>query len=212
MSDVVPGVRSSRQVWAAPGSSHDRLIAVLRFALPVSIGVLAAFLVTAPLTAGGDVSFLLAKSSVQIAKQRLKIEAATYRGEDSKGRPFELQAASAIQKSSAEPVVQLNGLAARIGLADGPADITANHGRYDMSKEQVALDGPIKVTAADGYDLDTSDATIDLKTREMQSAGAVTGTTPQGSFSANHMSADLQNRSVSLNGDARLRIVPRRTK
>ena len=44
MSDVARRIRSTRQVWAAPGGSHDRLIGFLGFALPSAIGVLAAFL------------------------------------------------------------------------------------------------------------------------------------------------------------------------
>ncbi|HEX7657557.1 MAG: LPS export ABC transporter periplasmic protein LptC [Sphingomonas sp.] len=212
MSDVARRIRSTRQVWAAPGGSHDRLIGFLGFALPSAIGVLAAFLVLAPLTRSGDASFLLAKNNVAVAQERLKIEAATYRGEDSKGRAFQLTAGSAIQKSSAEPIVHLNDLAAQIELTNGPARIIANQGRYDMDKEQVKLDGPIHFRDADGYKLDTSDATVDLRTRKMESSGAVTGSAPQGSFSADHMSADLESRTVSLNGNARLRIVPGRTK
>ena len=212
MSDTARRLRSARQIWAAPGSRHDTVVAVLRFVLPAAIGVLAAFLVLSPLATGGDVSFLLAKNNVQVAKQRMKIETARYRGQDSKGRAFELDAHSAVQQSSATPVVDIDGLKAQIGLADGPATIDANQGRYDMRQEKVALDGPIKVRATNGYKLDTSDAVIDLKTRKLQSQGAVTGQTPQGSFSANHMSADLQNQSVSLDGNARLRIVPGRAK
>lgn len=212
MSEVARQIRSARQVWAAPGSSHDRLIGSLRLILPMAIGVLAAFLVMAPLTRSGDASFLLAKNNVEVAKERLRIEQADYRGQDSKGRPFSLTADSAIQKSSAEPIVRLNGLAAAIGLADGPARIVANQGRYDMKTEKVALDGPITFRSAGGYKLDTSDATVDLKTRTMNSHGAVTGSAPQGTFSADHMSANLENRSVSLDGHARLRIVPGRNK
>lgn len=208
MSEVARQIHSARQIWAAPGSSHDRLIGTLRVALPIAIGVLAAFLVMAPLTRSGDASFLLAKDKVAVAQDRLKIERAHYRGQDSKGRPFELVANSAVQKSSAEPVVRMTGLAAQIGLADGPARIVANQGRYNMTSEQVALDGPITFRSAGGYTLDTSDATIDLKNRTMQSQGAVTGSAPQGTFSADHMSANLENRSVSLDGHARLRIVP----
>ncbi|TPG16700.1 LPS export ABC transporter periplasmic protein LptC [Sphingomonas koreensis] len=212
MSDAARGMRTARQIWAAPGGRHDRLIGFLGFALPVAIGILAAFLVMAPLTRSGDASFLLAKDNVAIAHDRLKIEAATYRGEDSVGRPFELRAGSALQKSSAEPIVRLNALSASLGLTDGPANIVANQGHYNMDNEQVTLDGPIKFRAANGYKLDTNDATLDLKTRKMRSAGAVTGVVPQGSFSANHMSADLDSHSVSLDGNARLRIVPGRTK
>jgi len=212
MSEVARQIHSARQVWAAPGSSHDRLIGTLRIVLPIAIGVLAAFLVMAPLTRNGDASFLLAKNNVEVAQDRLKIERARYRGQDSKGRPFELTANSAVQKSSAEPIVRMQGLAAEIGLADGAARIVAGQGRYDMKSEQVALDGPITFRSQGGYALDTANATIDLKNRTMRSQGAVTGSAPQGTFSADHMSADLENRSVSLDGHARLRIVPGRNK
>jgi lipopolysaccharide export system protein LptC len=212
MSSIAVRERSRRQSWAAPGSSHDTLVRTLGVALPVAIGVLFAFLVLAPLTAGGDVSFVLDKNKVEVAQERLKIKSATYRGQDGKGQKFAIQAGSAIQKSSAEPVVQLNQLAADIQLSDGPARIKADTGRYDMDTEQVKLVGPVAVTAPDNYRLDTSDATIDLKRRSMQSAGRATGTVPQGTFSANAMSANLEDRTVTLNGNARLRIVPGRTK
>jgi len=211
-SPVARRVRSARQDWAAPGGSHDRFVAIARVGLPTAIGVLAAFLVMAPLTAGGDVSFVLDKNKVDVATERMKLQAAQYRGEDSKGQPFRLNAGSAIQKSSAEPIVQLNALAAQIQLSDGPAQIKANTGRYDMDTQKVQLDGPLNFTAAGGYDLKTNDATLDLANRTMQSGGAVTGTVPQGNFSANKLRADLEGRTVTLDGNARLRIVPRGTK
>jgi lipopolysaccharide export system protein LptC len=213
MSEAVATLRTPRQIWALPGSSHDRIIGALRIALPVSIGVLAAFLVMAPLTTAGDVSFLVDKNKVEVAKERLRIQAATYRGEDGKGQPFALTASSAVQKSSAEPIVQLHQLAARIQLADGPAHFAANHGHYDMSSQQVTIDGPVRFIATGGYQLDTQDATIDLKTQQMRSGGNMaTGTVPQGNFSASRLNADLETHVVKLDGNARLRIVPRRSR
>ncbi len=212
MSDARRPARTARQIWASPGSSHDRLVTIARIALPTGIGVLAAFLVMAPLTAAGDVSFVLDKNKVEVARERLKIRAAQYRGQDSKGQPFTLDAGSAIQQSSAEPIVHLNALAAQLQLSDGPARIAANTGRYDMDTEKVQLDGPLNFTAANGYDLKTNDATIDMKARTMVSGGAVTGTVPQGRFSADKLHADLEGRTVTLDGNARLRFVPRRTK
>jgi len=212
MSDLARQVRSARQLWAAPGGQHDRVIAFSRFVLPVLIGVLAAFLVTAPLTMSGDVSFLLDKKKVDVATERLRIQSALYRGADQKGRPFSLRAGSAVQKSSSEPIVRLTTLAAEMRLADGPANLNADSGRYDIAQQRVMVDGPIHFTAANGYDLKTNNATLDLKTRMLQSGGAVTGTVPQGRFSANAMSADLEKQSVTLDGNARLRIVPQRTR
>lgn len=209
MSDVAVRERTARQRWAAPGSRHDRIVAITHWLLPVLIGVLAAFLVMAPLTTAGDVSFVLDKNKVEVAKERLKIQRAQYRGADTKGQPFVLNAGSAVQKSSAEPIVQLNQLAAQIRLQDGPALLTAPKGRYDMESERVDVDGPIAFRGPDGYTLDTNNATVDLKSRRLQSGGAVTGTLSQGTFSANRLDADLEARTVTLRGNARLRVNPR---
>lgn len=210
MAGFVIPPRTPRQIWAAPGSRHDHLVALLRVVLPIAVGVLAAFLVLMPLTTGGDVSFLLDKNKVEVAKERLRLQSAQYRGTDGKGQPFTLTAGSAVQKSSAEPIVRIDQLAARLQLSDGPARIVSPKGRYDMDSQRVTLVGPVNVVAADGYKLDTTDSTIDLKTRHMQSGGAVTGTVPQGDFSAKQMTADLENHIVRLDGNARLRIVPRK--
>jgi lipopolysaccharide export system protein LptC len=212
VSDLALHQRSRRQVWAAPGSRHDRVVGIAAWLLPVLVGVLFAFLVMAPLTSGGDVSFVLDKNKVEVAKERLKIQAAQYRGQDGKGRPFTLDAGSAVQRSSAEPVVELNRLLAGIQLEDGPARLQAGSGRYDMDSEQVTIPGAVTFRAANGYALDTSDATVDLKTRRLASDGDVTGSARQGTFSADRLRADLEARTVTLDGHARLRIVPGRAK
>lgn len=210
MSELAQRARSARQIWAAPGSSHDRIVAIARAALPIGIGVLSAFLVMAPLFKPGDVSFVLDKNKVEVAKERMRLQAATYRGEDSKGQPFALNAGSAVQKSSAEPIVRLNDLAASIQLTDGPARLVADQGRYDMDTEQVKIDGPIRFTGPNNYRLDTSDATVDLKSRQLTGTGRVSGTTNQGVFSGEQMTADLEQRTVRLSGNARLRLQPGR--
>jgi lipopolysaccharide export system protein LptC len=212
MSEAAVSVRTARQIWAAPGSNHDRVIGILRIALPLLIGILSAFLVMMPLAGTGDVSFLLDKNKVEVAKERLRIQSATYRGEDDKGQAFRLNAGSAVQKTSAEPVVQLNQLSAEIGLTDGPATLVADRGHYNLDSQQVTVDGPLRFNATGGYQLDTNDATVDLKTRRLRSGGAVTGTVPQGNFSASRLTADLETHVVRLDGNARLRIAPRRAR
>ena len=206
------GERSARQRWAAPGSRHDRVVAVARVVLPTAIGVLSAFLVMAPLTASGDVSFVLDKNKVEVARERLKIQRAQYRGQDDKGQAFALNAGAAVQQSSSVPIVQINGMSADLTLEDGPATLRADKGRYDLNTEQMKVDGPIAFRGPNGYRLDTSDATIDLKSKTMRSEGKVTGTVPQGNFSGDRLAADLEGRVVRITGNARLRIVPRRTK
>ncbi|HEX7783738.1 MAG TPA: LPS export ABC transporter periplasmic protein LptC [Sphingobium sp.] len=198
--------RNARHHWALPGGSHDRLVTFLKGALPVGIGVLSAFLAIAPFSNSGEVSFVLDKKKVEVAKERMRVTEALYRGEDSKGQPFSLRAGSAVQKTSAVPLVDLNEMSARILLSDGPAVLDARKGRYDMQTEKVAIDGPVQFQSAGGYRLTTRDVNIDLKERTMRSQGRVDGRMPVGTFTADHLEADMAGKTVTLNGRARLRI------
>jgi lipopolysaccharide export system protein LptC len=204
--------RSALQRWAAPGGRHDRLIARARIALPAIIGVLSAGLVFVPLASRSEVSFVLAKDNVQIARERMRVTSATYRGEDGKGQPFQLTAGSAVQATSRDPVVKLNDLTATILLKDGPASLHADTGRYDMDREIVSVVGPVVFASSGGYRLQTRDVAIGLKSRKLASGGPVDGQMPLGSFSANHIEADLAARSVTLEGRARLHIVQARAR
>jgi lipopolysaccharide export system protein LptC len=202
-------MRSERQLWAAPGSAHDHLVAVLRIVLPAAVGVVAAMMVFLPLTSGSEVSFVLDKNKVEVSKERLKVEAASYRGQDNKGQPFVLTAQSALQKSAADPIVDMQQLVAEMQLPNGIAKLQAPSGRFNPINQQVEVAGPITFDGPNGYSLKSNAATVDLKTKTMNGSSGVSGTVPQGTFSANTMSADLDNRSVELDGHVRLRIAPR---
>lgn len=207
MSEQAERVRRERRHWAVPGSSHDRVIRIARLLIPIGIGATAALLATAPIAIGRDISFVLAKDRVAVARERLRVSKAQYRGEDGRGQPFMISAGSAVQARSSDPVVRLTELAAVIYLKEGPAAIAAKRGRYDMKSEQVAVDGPVLFKTADGYRLLTRDVSIDLKSRRVVSHGNVDGRMPLGTFHANHLRADLVARTVTLDGGARLHIV-----
>jgi lipopolysaccharide export system protein LptC len=207
MSEAAISKRTARQNWAAPGSSHDSLIRVLRVVLPAAIGMLTAFLAVAPLTTGKDLSFVLDKDKVAVAKERLRVTAANYRGQDSKGQAFILHAGSAVQHSSTDPIVRLSTLTARLALPEGPSVLAANQGRYDMDNEKMAIDGPVLFRSADGYRLLTRDVDVDMKTRKLASRGPAQGSMPIGTFSGDRMTADLTQRIVTLEGRGRLHIV-----
>ena len=207
MSEAALRLRSARQAWAAAGSNHDRLIGALRIVLPAAIVLLAALLAAAPMLGGRDISFVLSKDRVAVAKERLRVSDAVYRGEDDKGQPFKLRAGSAVQATSQVPIVRLADLTGEILLDDGPATVTARTGRYDMDKQTVAIDGAVSFRTADGYRLDTRDVAVDLPTRRIASGSAVDGTMPLGTFAGDRLDADLTTRTVVLTGRARLHIV-----
>ena len=49
---------------------------------------------------------------------------------------------------------------------------------------------------------------VNLPEKTLVGSGGVSGAVPAGTFSANTLRADLDARTVSLNGNARLRMVP----
>lgn len=198
--------RSRRQNWASSGSPHDRMIRVLQIALPAIVGALIAVLLFAPFGHRSEIGFMVAKDKIDVATQRLRVVAARYTGSDTSGRAFSLTAADAVQHSNADPIVRLRDLSALIGLADGPATLAADMGQYDPRTERVAIDGPLRFVAADGYRIDTSNVAIDLNASSLSSDHAVNGQLPIGHFSADRLDADLGSRTVRLSGHARLRI------
>jgi lipopolysaccharide export system protein LptC len=205
MSELADLERTQRQKWATPGGRHDRLIRSLRVVLPSIIGALVAILAFSPFAGTQELSFVLAKDEVNMARERMRLTEALYRGEDSKGRPFSLRAGSAVQKSSAEPILRMTDMAGRIIMDDGPAALIAGNGLYDLDKETMRVTGPLAFQSA-GYNMVASNVELALKTRKMQSFGPVSGRTKVGTFRANRLSADLNTRVVRLDGGVHLRI------
>lgn len=201
-------LRTQRQRSAAPGGAHDRMVKFLAAALPVAVGVVAALMVITPLSPRGEVSFLLDRKKVEVIDERLRADRALYRGVDDKGRPFSLTAGEAVQRSSAEGIVRVRDLAARLLLPEGPAQIVALAGQYDLSSDRVDVPDTVRFSAADGYAMQLEGVTVDLPKRTITGAGGVTGTVPAGSFSAQRLEVDLDARTVSLIGNARLRMEP----
>jgi lipopolysaccharide export system protein LptC len=205
MSELADLERTQRQRWAMPGGRHDRLIRSMRVVLPSIIGMLVAVLAFSPFSGKQELSFVLDKDEVSMSRERMRLTEALYRGEDSKGQPFSLRAGSAVQNSSAEPVLNMTALAGQILLKDGPASIVAQRGTYDLNKETMRVNGPLAVNSP-GYDMVASNVELSMKTRTMQSFGPVSGRTKVGTFSAGRLSANLDTRVVRLDGGVRLRI------
>ena len=207
MAEAAVPERLVKHRWAEPGSAHDRLVRWSKVVLPSAVGVLIAVLALAPLDKKGDVSFILDKKKVQSAPESMRVEAARYTGTDDKGQMFEIVANRAIQPSSDNPIVDINGMLARLNQNQGPMIIAANQGQYNIDTQQVAILGPVKVTGADGFRLNTRDVTVDMKQRQLASHGPAAGEMRLGQFQAQQIRANLTDRTVVLDGGARLKIV-----
>jgi lipopolysaccharide export system protein LptC len=206
MSDRADGRRAAKRGWAAPGGAHDWLMRLLKIVLPAGVGLLLAYLLLSPLSKEKEISFLLDKNKVDVARERMKMQSAEYRGLDDQGRPFTIRAAQAVQAKSSVPIVDIGGMAARIQLKDGPATIAADRARYNIETQKADVIGPILFTAANGYRLETRDVALDLNKHTAVSGGGVQGRMRLGRFTAGGMNVDLPQRRVVLTGRPRLHI------
>ena len=201
-------LRNQRQHFAAPDGSHDRLVTFLGRALPMGVGIVAALMIITPLSPGTEVSFLLDRNKVAMIDERLSVSNAMYRGQDDGGRPFSLTAGEAVQRSSREGIVRMEDMMAQILLRDGPARISAKGGAYDIDAEVMTVDGPLRLSAADGYTMTARGVSVDLQSRVMVGDGRVEGEVPAGTFEADRIEVDIDERKISLRGSARLTMRP----
>ena len=208
MTDKADQERTRRQKSAAPGGARDRTLRLLAGALPAGVGVVAAVMILAPLGPRGEISFLLDRNKVALTQDRLRVDHAMYRGSDNKGRPFSLTSTNALQHAANVPVVQLQGVMGRILLDSGPAELSAQDGAYNIASDQVTVHGSVDFRAADGYRMVTRNVTFDMRRRRIMGAGGIDGAIPAGTFSADRIVADLDGRTIALDGHARLRMAP----
>ena len=201
-------VRDGRRRAALPGGGWDRFTAAVKIILPIAALVLLATIVVWPLTSVQEFSFLLSKTKVAMSKERLRTDDAVYRGETANGQVFQIRAKGAVQRSSAVPVVELTQLSADLDMAEGPANVTAPSGRYEIDHDLLVIAGPVRLDSAAGYTLNGADVRVSLVDRTVVTDLPVTGTVPLGTFRANNLRADIAGRRLRLGGGTHLRIVP----
>lgn len=197
---------SRRQRAALPGSSHDRRMTVLKWLLPAAAVMIGLAILIWPLLSVQEFSFLLAKDQVAVSRERLRVNRAEYRGKTTAGEAFAISAGSALQKSSAVPIVELTTLRAQLDGRDGPAQVTAPSGRYFLGEDRLEVAGPVELRSDGGYRLDADTVFVDLKRRRVNTRTPVKGKLPMGNFRADRMSGDLAGNRVSLAGNVHLRI------
>ena len=205
MSDAAIHERAAKRRWAEPGSRHDKVVRIAKIGLPVAGAVLLAFLAIAPFDSS-EVSFILDKKDVEQADERMRIESARYTGEDDKGQKFIISADSAVQPTSDQPLVMIQGMKARLGTEGGALGMAAYKGSYDIDGKLMKIDGPMHVSGPDNFKLQTSDVSVDLAAKQLKSSGPVRGTMELGTFTADSLGADLDSQTVRLDGNVRLKI------
>jgi lipopolysaccharide export system protein LptC len=195
-----------RQRGPRIGGFYDRFIKLMKDTLPIGALLLTLALLILPFMQDREFSFILDKRKVAAAGERLRMEAPLYRGTDSQGRAFVLQAARAVQKSSNDPTLVLEALKATLQMKDGNAELTAETGSFDLKKERLTVSGIITLRRTDGYRFAAQDVIVDLNSRTAWSAKGIEGDGPFGHFRAGSFKLNLDETSLMFGNRASLRI------
>jgi lipopolysaccharide export system protein LptC len=195
----------------AIGGWRDQFGSVLKWALPLGSLALLMVMILWPMLNSQRASFILSKQGIEPNNDVLRMQNPNYRGRDNKGRPFVISASRAMQKDNNNPLVELIGLQALLTVSEGQAQVRAEHGIFDMKREQLRIAGKISVERADGYTFNTRDALLDLPTRVATGNSGVTGETPVGSFYAKSFRVNVESGLVVFTGGVKMRITPKRS-
>lgn len=83
------------------------------------------------------------------------------------GGPYEIKARAGLQDITTPSVMELQGVDARVGMADATTThILADHGVYNSKADVVSLDGAVRISNSSGY-------TLNLRSAEMSFKGGV---------------------------------------
>ena len=106
------------------------------------------------------------------------------------GRPYQLNAETAVQDVKKPNLLELNLITADLGMGGGAnANITAKTGVYDTDREFISLKTDVKVKTDSGYDVTLESADIDFKAGTVVSQEPVKVLMTTGTITADRMSS-----------------------
>lgn len=126
-------------------------------------------------------------------------------GRDKEQRLVEINAEQATPSDKEFTNVGLEKPKAEMALANGESlAVESVGGTYDRSNNQLLLEGDVKLTSSDGYDIQTQAAKVSLANNSFETDTAVKGFGPTGTMEAEGMEVDQTTGMIILKGKSKL--------
>ena len=136
-----------------------------------------------------------------------------YDGSDSKGRPFSITAASAVQPQGGDDVINLTQPQADITMEDGSwVALTASKGVYRRKDDMLDLTGNVTMYHDNGMSFRTEAATIDLKGHTAKGDKPVQGQRSDGEIASDGFEVRDNGKTIIFTGRANLKIYAKNDK
>lgn len=209
----MPGPEASEPGEAARRTSlkHQRLVALLRIALPLATLLLATLVITWPKFQNRErSSFSLSPTNADPKEvEQLTMVNPKFVGLDSKQEPYTVTARTANQDHPGADLVLLDQPQADITLASGAwVTVTALNGRYTQKEQLLDLIGDINLFHDSGFEFHTEQAQVDLANSTMSGDVPVTGHGPAGTIDSEGFMVLDHGQTVLFTGHAKLHLNP----
>ena len=214
----VPPASHSDVLWqprhvSASGSvaQYSRFVARMKFALPLTAGVILLLVLILPQFRAETDRFRLGlKSVAEATGDTLSMINARYFGTDDKGQPFSVKAASVRERPGPDKAIDLTAPQAELTMKDGTKmTLSATSGVYDRTGEVLDLAGQVDMTQSRGTEMHSTAVRILLKDNIATGDQPVTGKGSFGEIAGAGFKARQNDGVVIFTGPARLVLVPR---
>jgi len=190
------------------GARHSRLVALLKFLLPIGAAALIAVVAVWPSLQKAEGQFRIGFATIQPSGPvNPSMINARYVGTDSENQPFQITADLARNLGDAAASIELDLPKADLGLEDGAwVVLTADTGLYRRDAKTLDLKGGVNVFHDTGYEIRTEKATIDLAANTAAGDQPVQGHGPFGELTAQGFRLFHREKRIVFTGKASLTI------
>ena len=208
---VLGSLPTGNRITGEQALARSRIVRRLRLILPIiAFGLLVAFLWRTGTKEEQDARLDDLTLDGVVAKEAVMTNP-SFAGQDDDGQPFAITAASAQQDPTTEEVINLD--TPRATLQDGVATTlaTAKHGIYSENEKRLILTEDVfleREIQGRTYVLRSPEATLTLNDEVVTSNSGVTGSTHDGSLSADSMRVFNEERRVIFEGNVRMKFEP----
>lgn len=185
---------------AARLARRSRLVRLLTIMLPVAaLALIGLIFAWSGNDDSGEIPLTFEEADLNDANPRM--EAPRLKGADEEGRPYTVTAESAVQTAANAEKMALTRIEADMVLEDnGWMFVEADRGTLDRTTEMLALEGGIALFSADGFEMHTSSADIDLKGGKITTRSAVELFGGMGEVRAGGLTYDREKREAVFSG------------
>lgn len=174
--------RPERHVYAPGHHRYSRFVSITKIVLPSLAAILLALVVAWPRLVSDGEGFTVGFAELSAeAVDSLTMINARYFGVDQQNRPFKVTADSATEEGTSNGIILLSEPKADFTTRNGAnVYVEAREGFYHQTSQLLELLGEVSLYHADGYELHTEEAEIDLAASTARGNKAVDGHGPQG--------------------------------